>query len=269
MAEVCEIRALIAPREGGITVRCMACSHTHMAMAALVGTGLSIAGHLGAGDSALVVLSAAGAGLLADADTPTSSVSNAAGALGRLPLVLFRRASIRHRGVTHTLLAAGVAGCVVYGLGWLPVRWPFFVLVPALLAWLAMRSLLTVGSGDHILPVLSRHTRAWFGFLGAGGVGLLGDQASTTPTDMALWLGLAVFTGWMAHLLVDCAMGGVPLVWPAIPTLSSRVTLAHIKTEGALDRLLGTAALAAVLVLVGSHWHVASAAAALVHRLHR
>ena len=80
MPELCEIRTPIASGEGAITVRGMACSHTHMAMAALAGTGLSIAAHLGTGASALVVLSSAGAGLLADVDTPASSVSNAAGA---------------------------------------------------------------------------------------------------------------------------------------------------------------------------------------------
>ena len=152
--------------------------------------------------------------------------------------------------MTHTLLAAGVAGFGAYGLGWLPVRWPLFVLVPALLAWLAMRSLLTVGSGDYIRPVLSHNTRAWVGFLGAGGVGVLGYKISSNPSHLALWLGLAVFTGWLAHLLVDCAMSGVPLLWPAIPSLSKRVTLAHVKTEGVLDRLLGSAALAGVIVLL-------------------
>jgi membrane-bound metal-dependent hydrolase YbcI (DUF457 family) len=248
-------------------VRGMACSHTHMAMAALAGTGLSIAAHLGASSSALVVLSSAGAGLLADADTPTSSISHAAGMLGRLPLALFRRASVRHRGVTHTLLAACVAGFGVCDLGWLPARWPLFVLVPALLAWLTMRSLLTFGSAELIRPVLSHRTRAWVGFLVACGVGVLGYQVSSKASDLALWLGLAVFTGWLTHLLLDCAMGGVPLLWPAVPSLSKRVALGHIKTEGVLDRLLGAAALAGVILLLWDHWHVVSAASALVHHL--
>jgi hypothetical protein len=46
------------------------------------------------------------------------------------------------------------------------------------------------------------------------------------------------------------------------------VTLAHIKTDGVLDRLLGSAALAGVIVLLWHHWHVESAVTAIVHRLH-
>jgi len=115
---------------------------------------------------------------------------------------------------------------------------------------LATRSLLTFGSGEKFHPILSKgHRRLLIGIVGII-IGYLGSAIGSSP-HFAFGLSLAVLLGYFSHLLIDALMGGIPLFWPLSGSLEHRVTLAHIKTEGLVDRSLGWVLLfGAIVVLV-------------------
>jgi hypothetical protein len=68
-------------------------------------------------EALLLSLVSAGAGLLPDLDTPTSSATHAAGRLMTVPLAIFRKLMVKHRGVSHTLFAALCTGVLAYVIG--------------------------------------------------------------------------------------------------------------------------------------------------------
>ena len=55
---------------------------------------------------------------------------------------------------------------------------------------------------------------------------------------------LTFCAGYLSHLLLDLLADGIPFLWPL-----KRITLAHIKTGGALDNLIGGAGLLAIVGL--------------------
>jgi uncharacterized metal-binding protein len=234
----------------------MGSHHTHLAMGALTGVAVASSFHLSPIATAVFATSSAGAALLPDADTPTSAVSNAGGFVLAAPLWAFRKSMVRHRGISHTWLACFGFAVAVYELGhlfttshgWLPPAWPIRIVVPVLLSMLATRSLF--GSGEKFHPILSKgHRRLLIGIVGII-IGYLGSAIGSSP-HFAFGLSLAVLLGYFSHLLIDALMGGIPLFWPLSGSLEHRVTLAHIKTEGLVDRSLGWVLLfGAIVVLV-------------------
>jgi len=60
-------------------------------------------------------------------------------------------------------------------------------------------------------------------------------------------LALPTAAGWLSHILLDALADGVPAFWPF-----GRLTLAHVKTGGKIDRLFGGGALVVFASLVVS-----------------
>jgi len=63
-------------------------------------------------------------------------------------------------------------------------------------------------------------------------------------------LALYALAGWVSHIALDVISGGAPALWP----LPWRIELAHIKSGGALDMILGSASLLLTVVLVIWQW---------------
>jgi hypothetical protein len=205
---------------------------------------------------ALFALSGGGAALLADADTPTSAVTHAGGKILAIPFWIFRRGTVEHRGVTHTLLAGVALAVGVYFLGhlfaqrhgWLPAYWPIRIVIPTLLGMLAVRSVLTFGSeGTWRLGFKTHRRRFVIAVIGLA-VGYYGYVLGPTP-HFALGMVLAVGIGYFSHLLMDAVMGGVPAFSPLTGGLSHRIVLGRFKVEGVLDRLCGVVFLATAIYL--------------------
>jgi hypothetical protein len=236
----------------------MACHHTHVAVGLLSGVAIAGVMHLGAESMAVFALCSGGASLLPDLDTPTSAASHAGGVLLKAPLALFRfvlptvNGSLpedqrKHRGLTHVGLAAVGFALGIYLLShlfttpdkWLPAYWPIRIVVPALLAMLAVRSVMTFGSGKDIRPIISHRHRFYLDLLVGLVVGYMGYHLGSTPR-FATGIALACAIGYFSHLLVDAVMNGVPLLWPLTGvSLRHRFTLGHIETGGFIDHLLG------------------------------
>jgi membrane-bound metal-dependent hydrolase YbcI (DUF457 family) len=70
----------------------------------------------------------------------------------------------------------------------------------------------------------------------AAGVGLISPNLATY-----------VLAGWASHIILDMFSNGAPALWPF-----PRITLAHIKSGGALDAICGSSlfTLAVVILLV-------------------
>ncbi len=217
---------------------------------------MAMALHLTPEAAGVFAATAGGAALLPDVDTPTSAVSHAGGWLFAAPLWLSRRLAVEHRGLTHTLAASGALSLGVFAAGhlfaqahgWLPAYWPIRIVIPALMAMLAVRSVLTFGSRASWRLGFKRHRRHLLTALAGVSIGYLGYHLGTVP-HFALGMALAVFVGYLSHLLLDGLMGGVPLLFPFTGGLSRRVTLGHFRTEGLVDRLLGVAFLAVTAYL--------------------
>lgn len=220
----------------------------------------------------LVATSAGGAALLADVDTPESAVSHAGGLLLAIPFWFARRAAVKHRGVTHTaiagvvltILTAGAAYLFPVSHGWLPPHWIGRLLIPCTLGALALRSVLTIGSGLVCRPLLGRtfrHVTTLAGVLLIGATGLGMGVSGSYPFVLAGAVGI----GYFSHLLLDMIFGapngqtgGVPLFWPFSGGLSHRVTLARLGTGGLLDHLTSLLFLAAAILLIATHAHLAT-----------
>lgn len=78
---------------------------------------------------------------------------------------------------------------------------------------------------------------------------MLADLLQANPQ----WVWVSMLAGWGSHILLDVLADGAPAFWPF-----GRLTIAHIKTGGQIDKFFGGAA----LVLLGlnlwmgisSHW---------------
>ena len=134
----------------------MASGHLHLAIGLAAGAGVAAIAHMTPEATGLFAFTSAGAALLPDLDGP-GMATNAAGPLLAIPLAGFRKLCVRHRGVSHTLVAMLGLSFGVYELRLVDAttagsqtfaQWPLRVLLPALLTWLAARGLLTLGSGN-------------------------------------------------------------------------------------------------------------------------
>jgi len=156
---------------------------------------------------------AAGAALLNDLDTPSSTVSHALGrstqrlasGVQRLSRVVFeltatpadhRYASPTHRALTHTLLFAVALGVGTWATArWVPLGAGLVALVVAVPA----------------LRLVDRRLRGVSLLLTALGVAAL----VTAAAPSAVTVGVAVGAGALSHDLLDgCTTMGVPLLWP-------------------------------------------------------
>jgi membrane-bound metal-dependent hydrolase YbcI (DUF457 family) len=255
----------------------MASHHTHAGIGLLAGAVVATALHLDSAGMALFALSSGGAALLPDADTPDSAVTHAGGLLLAGPLWLFRRTAVEHRGLSHTLLACLGLSAGVYGLGrlfttphgWLPAYWPQRIVVPALLAMLAVRSVLTFGSPKGFRTIISRRHRFYLDALVGVSVGYLGATIGSSP-HFATGLGLAVGAGFLSHLVVDSLFNGVPMFWPVPPSLRAdrRLTIGRFKTGGISDHLLGWLCLISATYLFLRATPLAAALAHLLRHIH-
>ena len=54
-----------------------------------------------------------------------------------------------------------------------------------------------------------------------------------------------VLAGWLSHILLDTLANGAPVFWPF-----GRVTMAHVKTGGKLDSLIGGTGLVMLVGLI-------------------
>ena len=160
----------------------MAGNHTHVAVGLLVGVGVAAVLHLDPEATALFAMTSGGAALLPDLDDDTSAVTDAAGVVLALPLSIFRRIVIRHRGPTHALPICLALAVVVYWVGHLfgkahgsiPAYWPIRLLMPVLLALLGTRSALRIGSGEHLRPLLNHRHRFYIEVLAGLCIGYIG-----------------------------------------------------------------------------------------------
>lgn len=243
----------------------MASHHTHVAIGLLAGTVVATTLHLGPAGAALFALSSGGAALLPDADTPDSAVSHAGGLVMKIPLWFLRRAMVEHRGLSHTMLACLGVSFGTFWLGhfypiqhgWLPAYWPTRILIPALLAMLATRSVLTFGSsrrkeGEMVTyrTIISRRHRFYLDALVGITIAYLGSTLGSSP-HFTLGLAMAVGTGFLSHLLADAVFNGVPLTWPIPPSLQPghRFTISRFRTGGVVDHLLGWSSLLLAIYL--------------------
>ena len=205
--------------------------------AALTAAGVTV-------DPAAVVFGAAvstGCALAPDVDHPQSTVAHSLGWLTRGVATGVSRgaAALRtasclhcasgpdrggHRAVTHTAAGAAMVGGITANLclwfGRTPALW-----VIAITVWLAVHAALSSRTrariGDMILPGrfrrMGKGAHRFAAMLGAiivaGFAAAMADSA--LPADNLWWVGLAVFWGWLAHILGDgLTYSAVPLWWP-------------------------------------------------------
>ena len=254
----------------------MASHHTHVATGLLTGTLIATTLNLGSAGTALFALSSGGAALLADVDTPDSAISHAGGWILAFPFWALRKMTVKHRGLSHTLLAVLVVSSGVFltgyffttSKGWLPAHWPTRILIPALLAMLATRSVLTFGSGKRGVgenrtfhTIISRRHRFYIDALVGLTIVYLGISLGNSP-HFTYTLTLAVGIGYLTHLVIDAIFNGVPMFWPFPPSLqpTHRFTLGHFRTGGLFDHVLGWSSLLLTIALFLSaafpSWHV-------------
>jgi len=240
------------------TVICMAGNHTHVAVGLLVGVGVAAVLHLDPEATALFAMTSGGAALLPDLDDDTSAVTDAAGVVLALPLSIFRRIVIRHRGPTHALPICLALAVVVYWVGHLfgkahgsiPAYWPIRLLMPVLLALLGTRSALRIGSGEHLRPLLNHRHRFYIEVLAGLCIGYIGYTMGPTA-HFALGMALAVGVGAASHALIDVPFeSGVPLFWPFVPSLNRHVSFGHHKVGGTLDHFTAFVAVLATFAFV-------------------
>src|ERR1035441_6229662 len=93
----------------------MASGHLHLTIGLAAGASVAALAHMTPEATGLFAFSSAGASLLPDLDGPGMATS-AAGALLAGPLFLFRKLCVRHRGVSHTLIAMLALSFGVYEL---------------------------------------------------------------------------------------------------------------------------------------------------------
>ena len=170
------------------------------------------------------MLVAAGAALLPDLDTPTSTLARALGTPTRLLARVVGRLAGGHRAGTHSLLAVVAAWT---GLSWVvQTPWGRFVAAVVCLVCLAL-----------VLHVLgSRHVRGRQALdpLPVAVAALLVVLGAVTLETIA-FIAPAVGLGVAAHVLGDLLSDrGVPLLWP----WPARQAVGAVTTGGLLERLL-------------------------------
>ncbi len=205
--------------------------------------GCALLETVGARPSAVVIWAgaavAAGMALLPDLDHPGSTVSRTLGPATRLVswTTANAAAAVRskscthcsgrpdsgHRGVTHTLAGAVVAGIMAAAAGVWSGRAAALVVV-GLSVWLAahtaLSSVLRAKVGDMVLPGrFRRRGRAAHRFAAAVGAVLLGVFAAALLSGAVIsswwWIGVPVFWGCLAHACGDAlTYSRVPLLWP-------------------------------------------------------
>lgn len=160
----------------------------------------------------------AGAALLPDCDHREATLARLAGPASAFACGVVADTSIRvhhatrtrydrptsdgHRGLTHTGVAALVAGAATTLIGWL-VPYGSAVLLTVLVA-AAVQAM-----APARVRRWRRHRYAWVAGLAAG-------LAAALAHAGGWWLGPVVAAGWLIHLAGDaCSVQGVPLWWPA------------------------------------------------------
>lgn len=93
------------------------------------------------------------------------------------------------------------------------------------------------------IPGASKQIKGAFGHRGFSHwlwTALLAAWAARQLWEPATW---PVLAGWVSHILLDALANGAPVFWPF-----GRLTLAHVKTGGKIDHVVGGAGL---VVMVG------------------
>ena len=268
----------------------MACHQTHVSAGALAGAAVAAVAQMPPTPMALFVLCSAGAALLPDLDHPNAAATNAAGPVLSPVLFVFRHLMIKHRGVTHTLLAALVATLGIYMLrlvatanpnAW-DYEWPLRMLVPAVLAALAARSLMTIGDSKgrdrdqrEYRALVSKKTRRIVCVLVGLAATVIGSQLGHQSASLPLWLAMAFGVGYASHLITDAFMNGVPLLWiplvgRVLPmcSLDRRITLGKIKTDEHADHSLGYIFFVLTIVIVAGSIYASTDLTSVAHHLH-
>lgn len=209
----------------------------------LVGAGLltAVGVHLQPATVYAGAAVSAGMALLPDFDHPESTATRTLGPITRLIHTLTGWAAVGarwvscghcrrsdwdggHRGLTHTVAGAVMAGLAVLASVLLQGRQVSLAVVGVsvwLLAHAALNARRRAEIGDMVLPGKFRHLNrlAFRGsaIVGATLVGLAaaGLVADRVPAAGWPWLGLAVGWGCLAHSLGDAlTFSRVPLLWP-------------------------------------------------------
>lgn len=208
-------------------------------------------------------IAVAGASLLPDLDNTSSTARNSLGPIGHVFSELLRglsvviQTSIRtsrdsdepnaHRGALHTIPAALVFGLLAYGATKVPYGFTlpalgelkiaplvvFFVLCHLMLASLFKSTINQLGKS---IPVVGELAEFGVSILLAAGL------LSQLPVETTgVWLGVAVFTGYLIHLLGDAfTTSGVPILFP-IPRKGKlwwMVRFTSMKAGGALENVV-------------------------------
>ena len=214
----------------------LARTHALSGAAVWLAWGPAVLGVKGRGELVAGALVTAGAALLPDLDTPTSTLAGALGRPTHLLARLLARVSGGHRAGTHSLLAVVGSWAGVEAL--LGTSWGRFVA--------AVVSLLCLALATHVLGGISlRGSRAFDARPVIPAAVLVVVGALTLPSTR--FVAPAVGLGVAVHVLGDLLSDrGVPLLWPwprrqAVPVLT---------TGGGAERLVAGALLLTVGWLV-------------------
>lgn len=191
---------------------------------------------LGPGEIVAGSLICAGAALIPDLDSKSSTITNTYGIVTRGISALFNWMFGGHRNGTHSLLFALLMGSLVQGLVlWSELAVQVFVF---LLLGIAFNGL---GLGDERNRLASEVINA----LGTAAVTL---ALFTSGVDYS-WIGIAVGFGCLLHFVGDMATEmGVPLLWPATKYRFGQNI--GFTTDGKVERNLVTPALTISILLL-------------------
>ena len=221
----------------------------HARLAALAALGVCAVLHVEPVTALAASAVTAGAALAPDIDHPDSLVSRSLGVVSWLG----RRvaAPLGHRGPTHTLLAAALAGGLTWALGAL-VRVQHHPLGPVVATFLGLDlALCALVPLSALGPLL--------GPLVAAGAAYAATWWLLAHVSLA-WAPPAVAGGWALHLVGDgLTAGGVPLAWPLSRRRYALPLLDH--TGSTREALLGAVMLAG---LVAAAWSPVAALVAQV-----
>ncbi|MBV2362336.1 metal-dependent hydrolase [Streptomonospora nanhaiensis] len=197
---------------------------------------LGIQFDIGPGEIVAGSLVCAGAALIPDLDSKSSTISQTYGAVTRWLSLVFAWMFGGHRNGTHSLLFAVLLGVVTQVLAlWSDLAVQVFVF---LLVGIAFNGL---GFGSEKNRVASEVITAMV----VGGITL---ALYTSGVDYT-WIGLAVAFGCLLHFIGDMATEmGVPLLWPFWKYRFGQNI--GFTTDGKVERLIVTPALTVAIVLL-------------------
>lgn len=230
----------------------------HVALAggvsAVVGAWAFHAGACGVADVptlAAFVTVGAGSGILPDFDEPGSSAPHTLGPLGLGCAHLIRLVVRKHRGATHCVEVAAAVCLLVW---WLAVPHPSVAGVPWVGEWLAAGHPLVTAIAAGLAVAIGADTLRGVSSLHALLAGaVVGTWVAFTVTPGASWPALAIFVGWVAHLIGDTPTPhGVP--WSLVFLARGRCFSARLFVTG--SRLETVATWLAVPLLLLGAWHV-------------